>query len=120
MCSGLDAEFEQTPLDPLGPPVVERAAILGERAGVARVVDVALAQQRLDRALDRRLVDIPGRQMAAHLGLGAVAFAQVAVAEIERALQPSLRVERARVAVEPRCIAVEWSCAGAERRYRRP
>src|SRR4051812_43112865 len=36
---GLDAERQQPALDPVGPPGVEAAAVLGEAAGEARVVE---------------------------------------------------------------------------------
>src|SRR5215213_2040790 len=42
---GADPERPQPALDALGAPAVERAAVLGEAAGVAAVVEVALLAQ---------------------------------------------------------------------------
>ena len=90
----VDPELEQPALDPLRPPVVERAAVLGERARVARVVDVALAHERLERALDRRLVDVLAREVPAHLGCSS-----------GRACRGSGTRGRARAAAAPRARA---------------
>jgi hypothetical protein len=93
----IDPERQQPALDPLAPPVVERAAVLRERARVARVIDVALPHEYLDGTLDRRVVDVVASEVSAHLVLRPVALAEVAVGEVERALQPRLGIEDALV-----------------------
>ena len=104
----LDAQSEQPALDAVGAPPVEAAAILGEAAGEACVVEVLQALELGDRAVDPGRLDALALEMAADLGHRAVAVAEVAIAEVERVLKLSLRVRRPR----DQLAHAAWSRAG--------
>src|SRR5205823_1380516 len=77
------AQCQRAP-DPLGPPALQRTLVLGEQAGVAGIVDIALLTQHLDRVLHGAVLDPLAGEVPAHLALGAVATVQVPVGELER------------------------------------
>lgn len=81
-----DPELAQASLDALGPPPVQRAAVLGEPGREAGVVDVALAPELGDGGLGDVVSDAAAREVAAHLALGPVPLRQMAIGQIERVL----------------------------------
>ena len=60
----------------------------------ARIVEVALAAELVDRAVDAGRLDALALEVAADLGHRAVAVAEVGEAQIEGILKLSLRVRR--------------------------
>ena len=83
----VDADGEQTALDPLRAPGVDRAPVLGEALRVAGVVEVAVVRQLLEGRLQDLRLDPLGGEVLAHLGHRAVAVAEVAVGQVQRVLQ---------------------------------
>jgi hypothetical protein len=72
-----DAVGEQPAADPVGAPAVQAAAILGEAQRVARVVEVLVGEQAVDRALRQLALDPARREVTADLRDGAIAPAEV-------------------------------------------
>src|SRR5437588_4554701 len=83
-----DARRVQALADALGAPPVEVASILGQRAGVASIVEVALMAQLGERALGRLLAYPARAQVSAYLGHAAGPARQIRVGELQRALKP--------------------------------
>lgn len=105
-----DPELTQAALDALGPPAVQRAAVLREPGREARVVDVALAPELGDGGLGGVVPDAAAREMAAHLALGPVPLRQVAIGQIERVLLALGFGRRRPVAVQ---VAGQAACSSS-------
>src|SRR5205823_7013379 len=90
----IDPPLEQGSPDPLGSPLLEGALVLGKQARVARVVQVPLLAEQLDRAVHRGGITAELLQMAPHLGDRPVAPAQVTMGGVERALKIVFEIER--------------------------
>lgn len=84
---GSDAQLGEPAFDALGPPAVQRTPVGCEAHREARVVEIALLAQRVDRFGRRRLRDPARVQMRPDLGDRAIAPAEVTVGQAECALE---------------------------------
>ena len=92
---GLDPAPHELALDAVDSPPLQLALVLREAPGVALVVDGAGGLQLGDRVVDRVRLDPLALKPRAQLGDGAVAAAQRAVGELDRALELFRRIGQA-------------------------
>lgn len=84
---GVHAPRGQRPPDPVAPPRLELALVLGEQAGEPLVVKATLLDQRVDRTLHVLPAGAGAPEMRPHLRLRALPPVQVAVGGGERLLE---------------------------------
>ena len=89
----LDAEAAQPALDPLGAPAVEPPPVVGEAAGEARVVEVALLAQLADDGVDHRRLDAAARERAGEVGHRVLAAVEGVPGDVAGVLEAHLGVE---------------------------
>ncbi len=71
----------------LGPPAVQRPAVLDKARGKALVIEVAELAELAQACADRLVRHVAASEMAAHLGAGAISLGQMTVGQPQGALE---------------------------------